>query len=197
MSKLCIGLTGNIGSGKSTVAKMFAALGIDIIDADDIARQVVAPGSQTLDTIKKHFGHEIIDEDGKLNRSLLRKIIFNDEQQKTWLENLLHPLIREEIVKQVTQSTSPYCIVEIPLLYDRKSFPYLDRVLTVSVDRATQIQRLKARDGNDEETLKKIINAQPSNEERLKLSDDIIDNSQDLEALSAKVNKLHHIYSNK
>lgn len=176
MSKLIIGLTGGIGSGKTTVSDMFAELEIDIIDADIAARVVVAPGSKALLAIKAHFGAEIIDHHGQLNRTKLRSLIFSDQQKMAWLNNLLHPLIRQEILAQIAQAKSSYCLLVAPLLLENKLHKLVDRVLVVNVDEAQQVARTVARDPSSAAEVKRIIASQMSSEQRLSFADDIINN---------------------
>lgn len=176
MSKLIIGLTGGIGSGKTTVSDIFAELNIDIIDADIAARMVVAPGSKALIAIKQHFGAEILDHHGQLNRTKLRSRIFSDEQDKTWLNNLLHPLIRQEILAQIAQAKSSYCLLVAPLLLENNLHKLVNRVLVVNVDEAQQVARTVARDPSSAAEVKRIIASQMSSEQRLSFADDIINN---------------------
>lgn len=136
-----VALTGGIGSGKSTVADAFSRLGVTIIDADIIARQVVEPGTPALCAIAEHFGHDTIAPDGTLNRRMLRERIFSHPEEKAWLNALLHPLIQQETQRQISQATSPYVLWVVPLLVENKLHEKADRVLVVDVSPATQIQR--------------------------------------------------------
>ncbi|MBU2894824.1 dephospho-CoA kinase [Colwellia sp. D2M02] len=176
MSEFIIGLTGGIGSGKSTVTAMFEALGIDIIDADIIARTVVQPNSAALHAIAEHFGDSYINADGQLNRALLRTRIFSNTNDKEWLNNLLHPIIRAELVQQTAAANSPYCILVAPLLIENNLMPLIDRLLVVDVSEATQIKRTLLRDTSNTDEIKAIIASQTSREHRLSLADDIICN---------------------
>lgn len=176
MSKYVVGLTGGIGSGKTTVSDIFAELNIDIIDADIAARMVVAPGSKALIAIKQHFGAEILDRQGQLNRSKLRSRIFSNEQDKTWLNNLLHPLIRQEILAQIAQAKSSYCLLVAPLLLENNLHKLVNRVLVVNVDEAQQVARTVARDPSSAAEVKRIIASQMPSEQRLSFADDIINN---------------------
>ncbi len=178
MSNYIIGLTGGIGSGKTTVSDIFAELNIDIIDADIVARQVVEPGSKALTAIREHFGQEFIDNQGQLNRSKLRSRIFSSTADKAWLNNLLHPLIRQELLQQIAQATSCYCILVAPLLLENNLDKLVNRVLVVAVDEASQIARTIARDPSSIAEVKRIIASQMSNDKRLSLADDIINNQQ-------------------
>ncbi|MBU2870206.1 dephospho-CoA kinase [Colwellia sp. E2M01] len=176
MSKLVIGLTGGIGSGKTTITDIFQTLGVDIIDADIIARQVVAINSPALSAIAQHFGAEFIEEDGQLNRSLLRNRIFSSEADKLWLNNLLHPLIRENIIAQTKAASSDYCILVAPLLIENNLNLLVDKVLVVDVSEQTQIERTLLRDSSSAEVIKSIMDSQISRTERLEAADDIINN---------------------
>lgn len=176
MSKLVIGLTGGIGSGKTTITNYFVELGIEVIDADIIAREVVAINSPALKAIANHFGNDYLLADGQLNRTLLRSRIFSNETDKTWLNNLLHPLIRFNIVNQTKGSKSTYCILVAPLLIENDLLQLIDRVLIVDVSETTQISRTLQRDCSSEQEVKAIIASQTSRESRLKVADDIINN---------------------
>ncbi|MBA6329175.1 dephospho-CoA kinase [Colwellia sp. MB02u-6] len=176
MSEFIIGLTGGIGSGKTTVSDIFAELNIDIIDADIAARIVVQPGSKALLAIKAHFGADYIDDKGELNRTKLRSRIFSQPQDKAWLNNLLHPLIRAEIVNQIAQAKSSYCLLVAPLLLENNLHKMVNRVLVVNVDEASQVERTLARDPSSAAEIKQIIASQMPSEQRLSFADDIINN---------------------
>jgi dephospho-CoA kinase len=191
----CIGLTGNMGSGKSTVAKMFKDHGADILSADVIAKALTARGQPAYHLILEHFGPQFLDSTTQeINRALLRKQISSNPEDKRWLEKILHPLIRQEIVLNVNRSQAPYVIIEIPLLYNRAHYPYLHRILTVSSDFNLQIERIKKRDGSAEETIKALLASQPSNEERSAIADDTLINTKDLTSLRRQVKALHQKY---
>lgn len=194
MSQLVIGLTGGIGSGKTAVSDLFAKKGIDIIDADVVARQVVEPGSEALLKIADKFGEQSILSDGSLNRPFIRQLVFADKSNKQWIDDLLHPLIRAVMNQQIKQAQSPYCILAVPLLVENGMNKMVDRVLVVDVDEHTQLQRASARDGQSKEQVQKIINAQASRKERLNLADDTIDNSATLDELIPQVERLHKQY---
>lgn len=189
-----IGLTGGIASGKSTVARLFAHLGIGIIDADVIAKEMVLPGQNAYKAIVAHFGERILEDDGRVNRIKLKEIVFNHEKERLWLEKLLHPLIRNEMIAQSDKVSSPYCIEVIPLLIETRPYPELNRILVVDVSVDTQIKRLKERDKLDDALIKKILAAQISREERLAPADDVIENEGDLSSLTQAVNRLHQRY---
>ncbi|WP_339769255.1 dephospho-CoA kinase [uncultured Paraglaciecola sp.] len=194
MSKYVVGVSGGIGSGKTTVTNAFAKLNVDIIDADVVARDVVTPGSDGLRAIIEKFGTSILDKGECLNRRALRQIIFSDEQAKEWLNNLLHPLIRQETLRQTIAATSQYCMLSVPLLIENGSYKNVDRVLIVDVPEEMQLARSMARDNADEKLIRSIMAAQASREQRLEVADDVIDNSGDESALIGQVSRLHHRY---
>ncbi len=195
MSDFIVGLTGGIGSGKTTVANLFIELGIDIIDADIIARDVVAKGSPALHAISEHFGAEFIQVDGRLNRALLRQQIFSHDKDKLWLNNLLHPLIREQLFAQIKAASSPYCLLVAPLLIENNLTALVHRVLVVDVKESSQIARTTLRDKNSTEQVQAIINSQIGRESRLKHADDLLNNDDcSLTSLKASVLELHQAY---
>lgn len=188
---LIVGLTGGIGSGKSTVAEAFRQLGIDTVDADQASRKVVEPGMPALAAIAEHFGGEIIQSDGNLDRAALRQIIFTDPVQKQWLESLLHPLIRDWIVQQLQASTSPYVILESPLLFETDQYQLVDKTVLVDVPVELQIERACARDDNQADQIQRIIDAQLPRQEKLSRADLVLDNSPPLDSLALRVAALH------
>ncbi|HAZ94306.1 MAG TPA: dephospho-CoA kinase [Porticoccaceae bacterium] len=190
---LIIGLTGGIGSGKSTVAKAFKALDIASVDADYASRAVVEPGMPALQAIEAHFGPALILPDGTLNRSALRDIIFADAEQKTWLESLLHPLIRDWILTQLQASlaNSPYVILESPLLFETDQHQLVSTVILVDVPVELQLERAAARDGNTADQIQSIINAQMSREDKLERADTVFDNSLSEDSIAPRVLGLH------
>lgn len=189
-----VALTGGIGSGKSTVANAFAALGVNVIDADIIARQVVEPGSDALRAIADHFGTDMILTDGSLNRRLLRERIFASAAEKSWLNGLLHPLIHQQTQRQIAQATSPYVLWVVPLLVENQLADKADRVLVVDVSVETQISRTMQRDGVSREHAEKILAAQATREARLAVADDVIDNNGAPDAIASDVARLHAAY---
>ncbi|MCI5107968.1 MAG: dephospho-CoA kinase [Pseudomonadales bacterium] len=191
---LTIGLTGGIGSGKTTVANCFAELGIELVDADLAAREVVKPGSPALADIAAHFGEEILLADGSLDRAALRTIVFADEEQRLWLEALLHPLINALLRQQLAACQSDYCLLVSPLLLETSQKELVDRIVVIDVSEETQLVRTMARDGSDEQTIRGIIAAQIDRQSRLQAADDIIDNEQPVSALKQQVQALHEHY---
>lgn len=185
-----IGLTGGIGSGKSLVAARFAELGITVVNADTVAREVVAKGEPALGAIRSHFGEDIVLPNGELDRRKLRGIIFNDPAQKKWLEELLHPIIRLRIVDQLHAATSPYAILESPLLLETDQHLLVEKIIVVDVDEATQIARASVRDGSDVAQIKNIIASQMPRAEKLQKADFVIDNNGSKEATFLQVEEI-------
>ncbi|WNC68053.1 dephospho-CoA kinase [Thalassotalea nanhaiensis] len=192
MSKLVIGLTGGIGSGKTTVADIFCEYGIDIIDADIVAREVVEPGTPALNQIAEYFGFDFILADGSLDRTQLRHKVFASETDKAWLNALLHPLIRHAMAEQCKTAKSPYCFLVAPLLIENSINKTVEKVLVVDVKPETQISRTVSRDNNTAAQVQKILDAQVSREERLAHADYVINNDDcSIEELKAQVEVLH------
>jgi dephospho-CoA kinase len=191
---LTIGLTGGIGSGKTTVADCFAELGIELVDADLAAREVVKPGSPALAEIAARFGEEILLADGSLDRAALRAIVFADQEQRLWLEALLHPLINALLRQQLEACQSDYCLLVSPLLLETSQKELVDRIVVIDVSEQTQLTRTMARDGSDEQTIRGIIAAQIDRQSRLQAADDIIDNEKSVSALKQQVQALHEHY---
>lgn len=189
-----VALTGGIGSGKSTVAAAFNRLGITIVDADVIARQLVAPGTTALTAIAAHFGQAMLLADGSLNRSALRQLIFSDAEEKNWLNRLLHPLIQKETQYQLIKASSPYVLWVVPLLIENNLHSAADRILVVDIDSETQLSRTIERDGVSRQQALKILAAQATREERLAIADDIIDNSGTAQNIEPRVSALHRHY---
>lgn len=189
-----LGLTGGIGSGKTTVSDLFATHGITIVDADVIARHIMDPGSVALDAVKARYGHSVLQADGALNRAWLRDKVFSDPTEKQWLNQLTHPLIRQEILAQLRRAQSPYVILSAPLLVENKLTELCDRVLVVDVSEDTQRTRTLQRDKVSENQVEQIMAAQATRQQRLQLADDVIDNNGDVALLPAQVAALHAHY---
>ena len=189
-----IGLTGGIGSGKSTVADLFRELGVFAIDADEVSREVVMPGEPALNAIADHFGRIILNEDGTLDRAALRKRIFEDDTEREWLEALLHPRINERLHHYLKEADSPYQLLVSPLLLETEQHRLCQHVLVVDVSQETQIDRTIARDDNDREQVERIIASQIPREKRLAAADDVIDNDQPIDRVRRQVNELHRHY---
>ncbi|XKH01384.1 dephospho-CoA kinase [Marinobacter nauticus] len=193
-SPYIVGLTGGIGSGKSTVARLFGQLGVHWVDADDVARQVVEPGTPALATIAERFGPEVLQEDGALDRAWLRRRIFEVPEEKQWLEGLLHPIIREELVRQLRGKPSyelPYTLLVSPLLLETNQHELVDRVVVIDVPESIQLERTMARDDNTREQVEKIMAAQMSREQRCARADAIINNNNPLTDVERQVRALH------
>lgn len=193
-----VGLTGGIGSGKSAAAKLFSELGVSIVNADQIARDIVEPGSAALDAITEHFGSDILLDDGALDRAQLRQKIFANPNERQWLEQLTHPLIGTAIFDFLNakrnDNEAPYRILESPLLMETSQQQLAQRLLFIDVPEAVQIARTMARDNNTEEQVRAIIEAQMSREEKRSRADDIIENTGTLEQLQQRVSALHEKY---
>lgn len=191
---LVVALTGGIGSGKSTVAQLFSEKGITVIDTDQLSRDLTQRGEPALKEIVQRFGESILNADQTLNRTKLRAIIFQDQEQRDWLEKLLHPLIRNKMNDQIIASASPYCIVVIPLLFETQPNPLINRVLVVDATEDEQISRTTARDQSDSKKVKAILKTQLTREDRLALADDIIDNHGTKDGLITQVDQFHQFY---
>jgi dephospho-CoA kinase len=189
-----VGLTGGIGSGKSTACLHFANLGATIIDADEIARTLTAPGNAVLASISSHFGPEILKPDGSLDRPALRQLVFTNPAGKHWLEQLLHPLIRQQINAQIQHSKAEYVILAVPLLLESGQYDFVDRVLVMDLPEPLQLQRATARDGDDAASVSRIMAAQISRQARLAAADDVLDNSGTPEQLATEIKRLHDYY---
>lgn len=192
--KFIVGVTGGIGCGKTTVTDLFAAKGIDIVDADIVARDVVVPGSQGLNELVTQFGDGILNDNNELNRAALRTLIFADSKAKEIVNQILHPLIRKNMMQQLINTRSQYCMLSAPLLFENKLQTMVDRTLVIDISESLQVERALARDGGNEETIKSIIRSQVSREQRLAFADDIIDNSSSQSALAPQVDALHLKY---
>ena len=194
MSHYIIGLTGGIGSGKTAASNAFAQLGINIVDADICAREVVTSGSNALAQIVEHFGRDILLPNNELDRALLRQRVFADDAEKNWLNQLLHPLIRQRMLAKIAASTSAYCILSVPLLLENKMQSLVNRVLVIDVPPDLQIKRVVDRDQSEEALIQSIMNSQIDRDSRLALADDVINNQSDLVSLHEQVDALHLNY---
>ena len=191
---LRIGLTGGIASGKTAVANMFAEMGASIIDTDLIARAVVQPDEPALEQLRQEFGNQIIQVGGDLDRAALRKIVFSDAEKRIKLEQILHPIIQQETIRQSEFATGDYQIIVVPLLVESPLKDFVDRILVVDCTEATQIKRLTLRDSESEEQARRILAAQATREERLAIADDIVRNDGSLTRTRQQVENLHTIY---
>ena len=188
-----VGLTGGIGSGKSTVTRLFGEHGVHWVDADDVAREVVEPGTPALERISEHFGKKILTSEGALDRAQLRGIVFEKQEERVWLESLLHPIIREELIRQLNPENYqlPYVLLVSPLLLETDQHELVDRIIVIDVPEETQIERTMARDTNTREQVERIIAAQMSREDRLARADEVIDNDRPLDDVTRQVRELH------
>ncbi|MBP8228468.1 MAG: dephospho-CoA kinase [Pararheinheimera sp.] len=194
MSGYVVGLTGGIGSGKTTVANLFHDLGVQSVDADLVAREVVMPGEPALASIVQHFGADILQHDGQLDRAALRARIFANKAEKQWLNQLLHPLIRQRMLQQLAACTSDYALLIAPLLLENNLQIYADRVLVVDVPEELQLSRTMQRDQVPAEQVQNILNSQISRPERLRLADDVVLNTVPVFALQSQIQQLHSRY---
>ncbi len=189
-----IGLTGGIGSGKSTISGMFEKLGAEIVDADKISHALVSKNEPLYKEIVNHFGSQILNDQEQLNRPLLRKIIFNDSEEKAWLEELMHPAIKNTILGIVKESQNPYIILSVPLLLESGNYEFVDRVLVIDVPESLQLERIGKRDSISTDLAQSIIKSQISRSERNKKADDIIVNDAPMEDIRKLVVQLHNKY---
>lgn len=194
MSDYVVGLTGGIGSGKTTVANIFHELGVQSVDADLVAREVVMPGEPALDAIVQHFGQPILHPDGQLDRAALRARIFADEAEKQWLNQLLHPQIRQRLLQQLQSCTTSYALLIAPLLLENKLQIYTDRVLVVDIPEELQLSRTVQRDQVTPEQVRNILSSQLARAERLALADDILLNTIPVSELKPQIQQLHLSY---
>lgn len=193
-----VGMTGGIGSGKSEVARLFAELGVPIVDVDAISHQLTAAGQPLLKTIAQHFGNEVLNQDGRLNRAILREKIFESDDDRKALEAILHPAIYAQAIKELEENASaPYQILAIPLLFESERYlNIINRSLVIDCDPEVQIARASQRDGLSRDAIQKIIDVQMPREKRNALADDVILNNGSIAELSVKVGQLHERYIN-
>lgn len=193
---LCVGITGPIGCGKSTVAKLFATLGAEVMDADQISKQLCAPDQPALKKIIAHFGPEYLDDHGALKRRLLRDKIFSHPAERKWLEQLLHPLIRQKITATLQKPTKCYYMIEIPLLNDKRLYPYLNRTLVVLANPENRKKRVMERDNQNHQQVNAIVKTQADDAFYHNLGDDLIINNGSLKELTDAVHLLHMKFIN-
>ena len=191
---MIVGLTGGIGSGKSAAANFFQNEGITVIDADDLSREVIEEGTPGFASIVEYFGSKIIDSDGSINREHLRKEVFDDDKKKKLLESIIHPLVRELMVKKIAASKSPYSIVMVPLIFETNSMSNYNRILVIDCDPKIQLERAMLRDNNSKAQIEKIMDTQCSREERISIANDIIPNNDSLENLKIRSIAMHKFY---
>ena len=191
---MLVGITGGIGSGKSAVGNFFIELGIDVVDADDLARAAIAEGTQGCELIIKRFGNDILDHSQQIDRKKLRKVIFGNPEEKQFVESIIHPEVAKAMTEFVKNAQSPYKMIIVPLLFETDSQNMYDRVLFIDTSEELQIKRASARDGVDEANIKSIIGNQLPRNEKLKLADDIIVNNAGLDKLKKSVSQTHDFY---
>lgn len=191
---MIIGLTGGIGSGKSAATALFNDIGIDSIDADDLARDSLNINSKGYKLFIEEFGDKYLDKNKNINRELLRKDIFNNPTAKLKLENIIHPLVRSDIQVFIKNSESVYCIVVVPLIFETNSLKFYDRILVIDCDMDVQISRASKRDNQTKNEIENIINKQATREQRLSIADEVIINNGSLESLRNSVLKMHKKY---
>ena len=189
-----VGLTGGIGSGKSTVAKAFIDLGIDVVDADKASRKIVEPGMPALKFIADRFGQKIIKTDGTLDRAAMRTIIFSQPEEKAWLENLLHPLIAEWIVDQIRLARSAYVMLESPLLMETQQRELVDTLLLVDLPEELQLKRASNRDKQSLENIQSIVDSQMKRSEKLNFATHVFDNSLPKSSIPSRVATFHETF---
>ena len=189
-----IGLTGGIGSGKSAVAKHFSDFGVSVVDADQASREVVKKGEPALLSISDYFGKEILNEDGNLDRTKLRVLVFKDKKKRKWLQSLMYPITNNWIIDAIEKSDSSYTILMNPLLIESRQYKWCRQIVVVDVSVETQIVRTMKRDNNTKDQVESIIAAQVDRAKRLEYADKIIDNEQPQGDLAEKVAQLHRNY---
>ena len=188
---MIVGLTGGIGSGKSTAGDFFYELGIDIIDADEVAKKVLDDNKKAKNLFIQNFGNEFLNKDNSINRNLLRTKIFKNNNKKALLESIVHPIVREEITCFIQHSKSVYKIVMVPLIFETKSQDFYDKIIVIDCDEEKQIERASVRDGKLNEDIINIIKSQASRKERISIADQVINNNKSLDHLKKQVIKIH------
>ena len=188
---MIVGLTGGIGSGKSAAGKYFVELGIDVIDADDISKNILDENIKAKELFIKNFGDKFLDKNNNINRDLLRSEIFVNEKKKNILESIIHPIVREEITKFINQSDSIYKLIMVPLIYETNSQDFYDKIIVVDCNEENQILRASERDNKSKENIINIINNQASRENRNSIADEIILNDSTLDNLRNQVIRVH------
>ena len=188
---MIVGLTGGIGSGKSAAGKYFIELGIDVIDADHVSRNILDENIKAKDLFVKNFGESFLDQSNNIDRDLLRTEIFINKDKKDKLESIIHPIVRDEITEFINQSESVYKIIMVPLIYETNSKDFYDKIIVIDSDESNQIERARQRDNKSKEDIINIINNQASREQRNSIADMIILNNSTLDDLKNQVIKIH------
>ncbi|MDA9947300.1 dephospho-CoA kinase [bacterium] len=191
---MIIGLTGGIGSGKSAAANFFHSEGVTVLDADQLAREVIEQNTPGFQSIVDYFGSDIIGEDGYIDRAKLRQEIFDDKEKKKAIESIIHPLVRDLMAERIAASTSPYSIIMVPLIFETNSMSAYNRILVIDCDTKLQLERATLRDNNSSEQIQKILDSQCSRTERLSIANDVIPNNDTLENLKTRSLAMHKFY---
>ena len=191
---MIIGLTGGIGSGKSAAANFFHSEGVTVLDADQLAREVIEQNTPGFQSIVNYFGSDIIGEDGSIDRAKLRQEIFDDKEKKKAIESITHPLVRDLMAERIAASTSPYSIIMVPLIFETNSMSAYNRILVIDCDTKLQLKRATLRDNNSSEQIQKILDSQCSRTERLSIANDVIPNNDTLENLKTRSLAMHKFY---
>ena len=191
---MIIGLTGGIGSGKSAAANFFHREGVTVLDADQLAREVIEQNTPGFQSIVDYFGSDIVGEDGSIDRAKLRQEIFDDKEKKKAIESITHPLVRDLMAERIAASTSPYSIIMVPLIFETNSMSTYNRILVIDCDTKLQLERATLRDNNSIEQIQKILDSQCSRTERLSIANDVIPNNDTLENLKTRSLAMHKFY---
>ena len=192
---MIIGLTGGIGSGKSSAANFFSALNVLVLEADELAKEAISKGTDGLIQVVDYFGESILNEYGEIDRDLMRERIFSDHTMKSKLESIIHPLVGNKILEKIAESIALYTVVEVPLIFETNSMNNYDRILVIDCYKSLQLERSTRRDKNSQELIQKIIDSQCTREERLSIANDVIANNGSLEELKHKIKETHYFYT--
>ncbi len=192
---MIIGLTGGIGSGKSSAANFFSAHNVLVLEADELAKEAITKGTDGFMQVVDCFGESILNESGEIDRDLMRERIFSDHTMKSKLESIIHPLVGNKILEKIAESISLYTVVEVPLIFETNSMNNYDRILVIDCYKSFQLERSTRRDKNSQELIQKIIDSQCTREERLSIANDVIANNGSLEELKHKIKETHYFYT--
>jgi len=192
---MIIGLTGGIGSGKSSAANFFSAHNVLVLEADELAKEAITKGTDGFMQVVDCFGESILNESGEIDRDLMRERIFSDHAMKSKLESIIHPLVGNKILEKIAESIALYTVVEVPLIFETNSMNNYDRILVIDCYKSLQLERSTRRDKNSQELIQKIIDSQCTREERLSIANDVIANNGSLEELKHKIKETHYFYS--